>query len=294
MKHHRTHCGDITFELNPTFYTSLATSFQMLPEGAKSILAVFKLFLDFILSTLSLPLEALLLNRYGTRALSLFQLIQVSGLAALAVMLRDPLLSLFLLTGVGFGWWRFIEARRHEWTRKPYRHSYVPGEPVVWSVIARFLVGRGLPRWLFAEPFVFRFWEPATGLIAGLLFLALPFTRFLGMVLIVIGIAFFTKRHVMYLRQVTLWRDKADAECVGRAMTAEEEGPEIVHLVRLAVSPEPSESIVPTKPGKKPPTPEKIRTECVACGSWIRCPVSKAGATLPCPNCHADVLIPAA
>jgi hypothetical protein len=209
-------------------------------------------------------------------------------------MLRDPFLSVFLLAGGGAVWWRFIEARRGEWTRRPYRHSYTPGEPVVWGWIARYLVGRGAPPRLFGETLVFRFWEPATGVIAGGLFLIPPFTRFLGIALIGIGLAFLLKRHVMYLRYVDLWRDKADAEAVGRAMTADEGGVERVYQVRLAVAEAARPAPAPTKPAPPPVKPEAIRTECAACGSRIKCPVSKAGATLPCPRCHADLLVPAA
>jgi hypothetical protein len=291
MKMHGTQGGNFEFELNPTFYTNLATTYQMLPEGAKSVIALLKLLLDVVLSTLTVPLEVLLLNRWGTRALSLFQVLQVTGMAGLAVMLRDPFVSVFMLSACIAAWWRFIEARRGEWTRKPYRHSYTPGEPVVLGVVARFLVEQGVPRWLFAEAYVFRAWEPATGILVGILLLILPPTRFLGLVLIGIGIAFIVKRHVMYLRHVEMWRDKADAEAVGRAMTAEEDAPEQVHLVRLAASD--VIPLVPTKPGSKP-TAEKISVTCSACKSRIKCPKSKAGETLSCPKCHVDFLVPAA
>jgi hypothetical protein len=119
----------------------------------------------------------------------------------------------------------------------------------------------------------------------------LPPTRILGLVLLGIGVAFFVKRHVMYLRYVEMWRDKADAESVGRAMTAEDVGPEQVHFVRLAMNEVVPACLVPTKPGSKPED-EKISVTCAACTSRIKCPASKAGETLSCPKCHADLTVP--
>jgi hypothetical protein len=298
--------GEMSFDLNPTYYTQFARFCEMLPEGAKSVLALLKLLLDFVLSIFTLPLEVLLLARWGSRALSLYQVTQVTGLALIALIIRDPFLTMFFVAGGGAAWWRYVEARRGEWVRKPYRYSYTPGEPVVWFAVARFLISKGVPRGLFTDASVFRVWEPATGLLAGVPLLLLPFTRFLGFALVAISFAFFVKRHVMYMRMVEMWRDKADAEAVGQAMTEDAvEVLETVHVVRLA--PVPVVPVVVTKPHGpgpvKPPKPplspvltpaEPIRVVCGVCMSRIKCPVDRAGQTLPCPKCNGDLRVPAA
>jgi hypothetical protein len=313
---HRVHPprGDsgATFDLNPTYYTQFAQACQVMPDDVKKFIGICKWVLDYLLSVFTIPLEALLLSKWGTRTLSLYQAVQVTVLALRSAWLPSRLLFLFLLGAMLVTWWRFAEARYWEWKRKPYRFSYSPGEPVVWCAIGRFLVRRGVPRGLFTEVSVYRFWEPATGLLVGLPMLLLPITWWLGITLTLMGVALALKRHVLYLRHVEVMRDKADAEVVGRTiMDAPDETVEEVHVVRLIA---PRSQPIPlrvTRPWELVPVPEgetappeelvpelspvePIRVICGGCGSRIKCPAERAGTTVSCPKCRSAIVVSAA
>ena len=112
--------GPFTLDLDPSYAKQFARGYGMLPEGAKSVLALCKLALDYVLSIFTLPLEVLLLRRMGPRSMTLYRAVQMSVIATrAATFLPNKPAVAFLWVAAAVTWWRFIEARRGEWRASP-------------------------------------------------------------------------------------------------------------------------------------------------------------------------------
>ncbi|HEX4612017.1 MAG TPA: hypothetical protein VH092_27720, partial [Urbifossiella sp.] len=98
----------MTMDFNPTFCDQFVLAFQLLPDGVKSFIQLFKLCLEYILSMWSLPLEVYCRSRWGVRAMSG---LQVGFLIAAALTGRylGPVAASFLLGSALLGVWHYIE-----------------------------------------------------------------------------------------------------------------------------------------------------------------------------------------
>lgn len=295
-------------DFHPTLYSQFGLGFQFLPDGAKTIILLGKLVLDQFLSLYTLPLEVCLRWRWGARALSMYQVWFLMSAFIIGGIL-GPALGIFLQAAAVFGLWHYIEARL--WEARPgvrWRMTYSWGEPIVCEWLLRRLSRRvSIPGWLASDAAIFRFVEPAIGLI-GLPLLVFPFTQFLGLALLVSGMALLLKRHLIYLRMVEATRDRRDAVVIGQILseTADSEreiretGPTFeVRLARplslpsseLAFLPviAPADAIPPTwiheaRIVAGPDADGRLKVECPGCRAKIRCRSSHdAGAT--CPGC---------
>jgi hypothetical protein len=303
----------MTMDLNPTFYSQFALGFQFMPESVKGIIVFFKLCLEYFLATWSLPLEVYLRWGWGTRALSAYQVCFLIALASVGGSAFGLFAALFVLGAAGIGCWHFFEARRYEarWLARPempWRVSYTWGEPVVWMWLAqRCQRWKALSRWI-SETTIFRFLEPATGLL-GIPLLLLPFTRPLGVILLVTGAALLAKRHLIHLRIVDATRDRRDAVRIGELLSsvsdAERRNPESGELfeVRLAVLPAretnttvSAPEVIPTGTLTARVTEEaddlgRPKVECPGCACAVRCPTDYEGCTLKCPKCGSGFVV---
>ncbi|HYH65615.1 MAG TPA: hypothetical protein VD866_13040 [Urbifossiella sp.] len=292
----------------PTFTSQFLQGFAMLPGGAKTLILLFYRALEYVLAMYSLPLEVYLRFRWGTRALTLFQVCFLVSLPVSSLLLTgSSLLTLFLLGSAVLGVCHFVEAR--QWERRPgapHRMSHLWGEPVVWVWVARQLARRGwVPGRLFSEMSVLRFFEPATGLVGvGLVFL--PPTRPLGVLLLVSGTALFAKRHVLYSRILDARRDRRDAVVLGQMLSdegnADRDGGTlgetfevrlVVPLVRRAEPPPPPVP-VPLAVARIVAPPDaagRPRVECPACRSTVRCRSDSLARPMRCPKCKTAFVV---
>lgn len=221
----------------PTFSNQFAVAFRLLPEGAKSIIALGKMALEYFLSTYALPLEIYLRWRWGTRGLTLFQVwFLVSSALTLLSLCSSPslgmlagglgLLVLYFVGAAGLAVWHFYEARRDEARHKGprRRYSYAFGEPLTILAFARFLGRAGYwPRWLWNDSIISRLLEPAIGLVSGVILISFSVTRPLGILLLASGAGLLLKRHLLHLRAVKVRRDRWDAITISENWSADAE-----------------------------------------------------------------------
>jgi hypothetical protein len=300
--------GWMTMDFHPTFYSQFALGYQFLPDGAKAVILLCKLVLNQFLSFFSLPLEVCLRWRWGARTLALYQVWFLMCVAFFGGFM-GPTLAAFFLAAAGFSLWHYIEARL--WEARPdapWRMTYSWGEPKVCMWLFGKLSPRvRIPDWLASEGAIFRFAEPAIGLI-GLPLLVLPFTQALGLALLFGGTALLVKRHLIYLRMVGATRDRRDAVVIGQLLseTADSEreireaAPAFeVRLAPLLSIPSPDPPALPapapaiaTRPSGVPEArivagPDangSLKVECPGCRAKIRCRSNhEAGAS--CPGC---------
>ncbi|OWK46481.1 hypothetical protein FRUB_00180 [Fimbriiglobus ruber] len=315
------------FDLHPNFYSQFALGYQFLPPGLKTVVFLVKLIVEWFLSRFALPLEIWLRSEWGTRAISLLQLLQMIGLGmmGLAIGKLDLFLALFWCGGAGLAVYRFWESRKAESTQKRAglpveRHSYWAGEPVLWARIAQYVARKRwrVGKWITEES-VARFLEPATALVFALFFGWL--CPLFGYVMCCSALALLVKRHLIHMRHVNMERDQADAlvlaQYMGRSRGDPKGASHIRHVVRLAPAPfalpvDPrtvtSRNVPPSPaPGTEwiadwlpetngeappsPPIPVKIKVPCPKCGQSLKTSSQTAGHKGKCPKCGERFLV---
>ncbi|HEX4614234.1 MAG TPA: hypothetical protein VH092_39065, partial [Urbifossiella sp.] len=129
--------GQLEFQHN--FYTRIGRMWAFLPPGIKGTLLLGQVAVEELLIWFTTPVEVLCRRRFGTRALSLLVVIQLSAVAFLIMHMRglgSPLLIIFAVATAVASVHHFREARAWERSGKPYRHSYSPGDPLpFWELL---------------------------------------------------------------------------------------------------------------------------------------------------------------
>jgi hypothetical protein len=303
--------GHIDFDND--FYKRVGRMWLFLPDSIKGWLLLGQVLLEELLIWLTNPCECLLRRRFGTRALSLFVVVQIVTAALTIITLSfyricSLGLVVFSVAAAVAAVCRYREARRFELSGQE-RHSYTTGEPLpFWQrtrCVFRRLRRKKPEEWL-TDWMIIRFYEPALCLVIGIpafFFIGLD----LGSYLVACSVAILLKSHIEYQRAITLWRDRKDAQIVAKVM-AEPTTPgpdpsekEPSFLVSV-VPPEPTRAMPPAStsgwgpdPMHLPPEePAVAKVECPSCNARIRVKQKYRGRRSPCPSCNVEFIIPAA
>jgi hypothetical protein len=313
-------------ELENDIYTRVGRLWVFLPNEIKGWIILGQVLLEEVLIFVTAPVECLFRHRFGTRALSLFLVIQIASWAYLGLLFGGaghPIIVGVLTVSAIAAIYHYREARVWEKKSQPPRHSYDPGTPLpIWLPIRAFFSMRGMNanRWL-SDGKIMRFGEPAICLLAGLLLS--PVERLLSHYLLVCSAGLLMKGHIKYLRLVNMRRDRADGRIIAAWMSGQNENQQIaeekVFLVSVAPcrhplkSPaveappsdemQPASSTAPTESAQQgteeisvPPAKDSETTalSCESCGRLLRVKPKHRGKKCTCPSCKAAVLVPAA
>jgi hypothetical protein len=294
-----------TIQLEQNFYTRFSRMWMFLPAGMKGFFILGQVLFEELLIWFCTPVEILCRRRFGTRALSLFVVLQLTTVSIFILSgpgLHYPLLAIFAVAAALAGIYRFHEARVWEKSGNPYRHSYAPGESLpFWKPVKRLIARRGLdPEQWLSEWMIARFGEPILCLILGLALVYID--PFLGSYLLVAAIMLGFKGHISFQRYVNLQRDRKDAQVVSQWMSREStvsnQPAEKFFVARVVPArssgerPDSGISEIPNTNGILEP-PRKIVRSCPNCASRIKVKEKHLGKQFPCPGCNQPFVVPA-
>jgi hypothetical protein len=289
-----------TTELNQTCESALLKTAAFMPAQWKQVFAALKMLFDEALCWFTVATEMCCRRRFGLRALSLFQVIQLVmfGLMfaiGLGGLHFDPLYSAFNLLAAGLAVYHFYEARKWERGTGAWRHTYAEGDPhpEFWSrlVAVAEKVGLDADKCLTTEKIV-RFYEPALVAVVGLLLM--PVSWLLGMYLTVSSVALLLKAQIRSQRRVDALRDRNDAMLTGQILSGmrnrlEKNDAVKQFIARVAIPRIGAARISDPEPPPLTPTAShsrrKVRVRCRKCESVLSITCGDTVQVRDCPKC---------
>ncbi|HEX3147009.1 MAG TPA: hypothetical protein VHR66_02945 [Gemmataceae bacterium] len=280
-----------TLDLHPNVYTVMGRAAAFMPEKLKVFFVFGKFLLEDFLSSFGMAAEVYLRKRFGVRALSLFQVVQlVVGSLTFAVGFRGvsfaPLLSFFLLGAAGFAVYHAVEARLWERRKRAWRHTFHEGDPLpaLWARLGPVFEHLGVdPAEHLTVERVVRFYEPLLVLVSGILLL--PASSALGGFLVLSAAALFGKAAIRHQRQLDNLRDLNDGRLTGVILSSlpdrtEEAASDEPFIAQIAIPP------ILQEPTREPPaSPRMVKVECRKCESILRVMPGEQDQVRSCPKC---------